>query len=102
MIGRIISGIGGLITIIASLTSIVTREPLINHLVKILAVSGDAVIGLGIIGLIGSIVTFYGVYKNDWKLMIEGGIVGLFAPCVLSILSIIGGLIEGRNKVVTK
>ncbi|BFH73022.1 hypothetical protein SJAV_09660 [Sulfurisphaera javensis] len=103
MIGRIISSIGGLITLIASITSIATKEPLIDHFIKIIAIYGNSVIALGIIGLIGALVTFYGVYKNDWRVMIGGGIAGLFAPCVFSILSIIGGVIEiNRQKVASK
>ncbi|ACP38950.1 conserved hypothetical protein [Sulfolobus islandicus Y.G.57.14] len=102
MIGRTLSGIGGIIVLIASLVSITTREPLIDHLIKILLITGDAVIGLGIIGLIGSLTTLYGVYKNNWKYMVSGGILGLFAPCILSILSIIGGVLEIKGQKVSK
>ncbi|QGA55242.1 hypothetical protein GFS03_11975 [Sulfolobus sp. E5-1-F] len=102
MIGRILSGIGGIIALIASLVSIITREPLIDHLIRILLITGDAVIGLGIIGLIGSLTTIYGVYKNNWKYMVSGGIVGLFAPCILSILSIIGGILEIKGQKISK
>lgn len=94
--------IGGIIVLIASLVSITTREPLIDHLIKILLITGDAVIGLGIIGLIGSLTTLYGVYKNNWKYMVSGGILGLFAPCILSILSIIGGVLEIKGQKVSK
>ncbi|QGA68031.1 hypothetical protein [Sulfolobus sp. E11-6] len=102
MIGRILSGIGGIIALIASLVSIITREPLIDHLIRILLITGDAVIGLGIIGFIGSLTTIYGVYKNNWKYMVSGGIVGLFAPCILSILSIIGGILEIKGQKISK
>ncbi|MCH4815514.1 MAG: hypothetical protein QXY87_07290 [Saccharolobus sp.] len=102
MIGRILSGIGGIIALIASLVSVTTREPLIDHLVKILLITGDAVVGMGIIGLIGSLATIYGVYKNNWKYMVSGGILGLFAPCILSILSIIGGVLEIKGQKVSK
>ncbi|ACP36357.1 conserved hypothetical protein [Sulfolobus islandicus L.S.2.15] len=102
MIGRTLSGIGGIIVLIASLVSITTREPLIDHLIKILLITGDAVIGLGIIGLIGSLTTLYGVYKNNWKYMVSGGILGLFAPCILSILSIIGGVLEIKGQKISK
>ncbi|WP_016730997.1 hypothetical protein [Saccharolobus islandicus] len=102
MIGRTLSGIGGIIVLIASLVSITTREPLIDHLIKILLITGDALIGLGIIGLIGSLTTLYGVYKNNWKYMVSGGILGLFAPCILSILSIIGGVLEIKGQKVSK
>ncbi|WP_338599195.1 hypothetical protein V6M85_09460 [Sulfolobus tengchongensis] len=102
MIGRILAGIGGIITLIASFISIITREPLIDHLVKILLITGDVVIGLGIVGLIGSLTTLYGVYKSDWKYMISGSILGLFAPCILSILGIIGGALEVRKQKISK
>ncbi|BDB99104.1 hypothetical protein [Saccharolobus caldissimus] len=102
MIGRILAGIGGIIVLIASFVSILTREPLITHLTGIRLISGEILIGLGIIGLIGSLATLYGVYKNSWKYMISGGIVGLFAPCFLSVLSIIGGALEARRQKVSK
>jgi len=56
MIGRILAGIGGIITLIASVTSIATKEPLIYHLAKVLFITGDVVLGLGIIGVrVGSL-----------------------------------------------
>lgn len=102
MIRRILTGIGGIITLIASVTSIATKEPLIYHLAKVLFITGDVVLGLGIIGFIGSLVTFYGVYKANWKYMISGGVLGLFAPCILSVLSIIGGVLEAKGQKISK
>ncbi len=84
--------IGSILAIVAGLTSIVAGKPLITVLTGITLISGDILPYLGVIGIIGGLVGLYGFKKKDKKTAFVGGVFGLFSPCGLSILTIIGAL----------
>ena len=89
--------IGALFAIIAGLSSIVIGKPLITLLTGIVIVSGNILPYLGLIGIIGGLIAFYGLKKNDKLIVFVGGVLGLISPCGLSILAIIGSLMMPKH-----
>jgi|BEDMetMinimDraft_2_1075160.scaffolds.fasta_scaffold01485_6 hypothetical protein len=94
MIGRILSGIGGVVAVVAGILSATTREPLLTHLTGLRLLGGAILIPLGVIGLIGGLVNLYGVYRGKPWFMIGGGLVGTLAPSFVSLLGVLGGGLE--------
>ena len=92
--------VGGVAAILGGLSSIVYKTPLIQKVLNISLpafFSGEILLVLGAVGLLGGLVALYGGYKKDWKLSIIGGAVGLLSPCILSLLAIVGGILM-RNE----
>ncbi len=100
MMGRVLSVIGGVITLIAGLVDLITRHPLDHYLYDLNVVSGSVMVYLGIIGVVAGLMTLYGAFKNDREFVIAGGALGLLTPTEFSLLSLIGGLsMKGKQAV---
>ncbi len=92
MVARILAYLGGLFAIVSGLVSAATQKPMIYYIAGTAPLSGSPLIATGIIAVIGGLLVFYGTSKNNPGQVIIGGILGLIAPCILSILAVIGGL----------
>ncbi|BAA80626.1 hypothetical protein APE_1626 [Aeropyrum pernix K1] len=94
---KILAYLGGIFAIIAGLVSLATAVPLGSHLLEAAGVieepiiSGSIVRLLGVVGIIGGVAAAYFAREENGQYVIAGGVLGLLAPCVLSILAIIGG-----------
>lgn len=97
-LGQWLGYTGGLLAIIAGLVSILTQRPLITHLTGITLIEGSVLIITGLIALIGGLIAIYFSYRRIGLYVIIGGILGLLAPCVLSVIAIIGGYLMLREK----
>ena len=100
---RILAYIGGMAAIVGGLTSIVAKKPLISILlglagVNFVPIEGGILLVLGFIGLIGGIAAIYFATRGDGAKAMIGGVLGLLAPCGLSILAIIGGYLMSRQQ----
>jgi len=91
VIGKTLALIGGLLAVVAGIVSMSTKTPLIAHLTGIELVSGSILLPLGALGVVGGLLALYGgLYGKPTYTMI-GGLVGLLAPCGLSLLAVVGG-----------
>ncbi len=97
MWGRLLGVVGGLLAFIAGIVSIATRVPLVTHLTGAELLSGDVLIFLGAIGVVGGLLAVYGGLQLKAPHTIAGGVLGLLAPCGLSVLAIIGGALLLRS-----
>jgi uncharacterized membrane protein len=101
MIERVLETIGGVVTIIAGLVDIVLRHPLDYYLYKFNALSGSVLVYLGILGIIAGLMILYGGFKDKRDFLIGGSAIGLATPTEFAILSLIGGLIHEKEKVIS-
>ncbi len=92
-LSRIFVFIGGILSIVGGLCSIFLGTTLIQIVTGWNVVSGTILPYLGFLGIIGGLFALYGMVKNENTTVILGGILGLFSPSFLSVLSIIGGLL---------
>lgn len=99
MIERVLETIGGVVTLIAGLVDIVLRHPLDYYLYKFNALSGSVLVYLGILGIIAGLMILYGGFKDKRDFVIAGSAIGLATPTEFAILSLIGGLIQEKEKV---
>lgn len=97
-IGRYLGYAGGILAIVAGIVSIATRKPLASYIFGLTLVEGNVLIIMGLIGLLGGLVAIYYSYRGNGLYVIIGGILGLLAPCALSILAVIGGYLMLRSK----
>jgi len=94
---KILGIIGGIFALVAGVVSIATGVPLATKLFGLNLVEGGIVKGMGIIGLIGGLLSLYSSSAGKASLLLLGGILGLLAPCGLSILAVIGGVLGMRS-----
>jgi len=97
-VGRYLGYIGGVLAVIAGLVSAITQKPLATHLFGISLVEGSLLIATGVIAIIGGLLAIYFSYKGNGLYVVVGGVLGLIAPCILSILAVIGGLLMMREQ----
>jgi hypothetical protein len=90
--------IGAVFAVIAGLTSITTGKPLITLLTGFTVIAADITPYLGLIGFIGGLTALYGFKIKSKETVFVGGVLGLIAPCALSILTVIGGLMLESSK----
>ncbi|MCE4622327.1 MAG: hypothetical protein F7B19_03325 [Desulfurococcales archaeon] len=91
--------IGGLFALISGLYSITAGKAVISTLTNgaiFGGTTGTTLRIMGVIGVIGGIITLAGGSRKARNLALIGGILGLIAPCGLSILAIIGALLLER------
>jgi len=96
-VGVYLGYIGGALATIAGAVSVITQKPLITHLTGITLVEGSILLLTGIIAIIGGLIALYFSYRNVGLYVIVGGVLGLIAPCALSILAVIGGYLILRE-----
>lgn len=96
-VGRYLGYIGGILAVIAGIVSIATRKPLASHLFGLTLIEGNILIITGLVALIGGLIALYYSYRGNGLYVIIGGILGLVAPCALSVLAIIGGYLMLRS-----
>ena len=99
VVEKVLTTIGGVLTTIAGIVDIVTRNPLPHYIYGLNIISGTIMIYLGILGIVAGLMTLYGEYKNDRDFVIAGGALGLATPTEFSLLSLIGGLLMQKEKV---
>lgn len=88
--------IGGIFALLSGLYSIVAGKALISTLTNgaiFGGTTGSTLRITGVIGLIGGIIALTGASRRERNMALVGGILGLIAPCGLSILAIIGALL---------
>lgn len=90
---KILVAVGGVLALLAGLVSLATGTPLAEMIFGVTLVSGSIVRILGVIGVIGGLVALNGFRTGDAKQGLIGGVLGLLAPCGLSILAVIGGIL---------
>ncbi|MEB3861550.1 MAG: hypothetical protein GSR84_04930 [Desulfurococcales archaeon] len=90
---EILVAIGGLLALLAGLASMATGAPLAQTLFGVTLVEGTTVRVMGVIGLVGGLTSLYSLRDGNPKLGLVGGVLGLLAPCGLSILAVIGGVV---------
>ncbi len=90
---KVLVAIGGLLALLAGLASIATGTPLAQTLFGVTLVEGSIVRVMGVIGLVGGLTSLYSLRDGNPKLGLVGGVLGLLAPCGLSILAVIGGVL---------
>ncbi|MCE4601877.1 MAG: hypothetical protein F7B18_01700 [Desulfurococcales archaeon] len=88
---RILVAIGGILALLAGLTSLATGTPLAEMLFGLNLVEGTIVRVMGIIGIVGGLIALYAVQGSNPRLGLVGGVLGLLAPCGLAILAVVGG-----------
>ncbi|NOZ31259.1 MAG: hypothetical protein GXO68_04860 [Crenarchaeota archaeon] len=91
--------IGGLFALLSGLYSITAGKALVSTLTNgaiFGETTGTTLRIMGVIGLIGGIIALAGASRKERNLALIGGILGLIAPCGLSILAIIGALLFER------
>jgi hypothetical protein len=96
-VGTYLGYIGGALAVVAGTVSTVTLKPLITHLTGISFIEGSILVWLGHLGIIGGLVALYFAYKGNGLYTMIGGLLGLTAPCGLSILAVIGGYLMQRE-----
>jgi hypothetical protein len=96
-VGTYLGYIGGALAVVAGTVSTVTLKPLITHLTGISLIEGNILVWLGHLGIIGGLVALYFAYKGNGLYTMIGGLLGLTAPCGLSILAVIGGYLMQRE-----
>lgn len=97
---RVLVAIGSLAAVIAGLHSIITGEPVIAALTGgafLGGLRGGVVEAMGVVGVLGGALALYSTYSGSWRGAVAGGILGLAAPCGLSLLAIIGGVLMRRS-----
>ncbi|MQL56299.1 hypothetical protein [Acidianus ambivalens] len=99
VVEKVLATIGGILTLIAGIVDIATRNPLAHYIYGLNIISGSVMIYLGILGIVAGLMTLYGEYKNDRDFVIAGGALGLATPTEFSLLSLIGGLLMQKEKV---
>ncbi|MCE4603998.1 MAG: hypothetical protein F7B20_03410 [Aeropyrum sp.] len=101
---QILGYVGGVFAIIAGLVSLATATPLGAILMGLIGVAeepfiqGTIVRVLGVIGIAGGAFAVYSASRMDGKGTLIGGVVGLLAPCILSVLAIAGGYLMLKEK----
>ena len=96
-VGSYLGYIGGVLAVVSGAVSVITQKPLITHLTGISLIEGGILLVTGVIAIIGGLIAIYYSYRGNGLYVIVGGILGLIAPCVLSILAIIGGYLMLRE-----
>jgi len=90
-VGSYLGYIGGALAVVSGAVSAITQKPLITHLTGISLIEGSILLVTGLIAIIGGLIAIYFSYRSIGLYVIVGGILGLIAPCALSVLAIIGG-----------
>ncbi len=96
-VGAYLGYIGGALAVVAGAVSHITQKPLITHLTGISLIEGSILVWTGVIAIIGGLMALYFSYKGNGLYTIIGGVLGLTAPCGLSILAVIGGYLMQRE-----
>lgn len=99
-IAVILIAIGGLFAIVSGVYSITAEKALISTLTQgafFGGVTGSLIRGMGIVGFIGGVISLIGVSRRERAVALLGGIIGLIAPCGLSLLAVIGALLLGEK-----
>ncbi len=97
-IGAYLGYVGGILAVISGIVSVVTRKPLATHLFGLALIEGNVLLVTGAIAIIGGLIALYYSYRGRGLYVVIGGILGLLAPCVLSVLAIIGGYLMLREE----
>jgi glycerol-3-phosphate acyltransferase PlsY len=96
-IGTYLGYIGGALAVVSGTVSHSTQKPLIAYLTGISPIEGSILVWTGVIAMIGGLMALYFSYKGNGLYTIVGGILGLTAPCGLSVLAAIGGYLMLRE-----
>ena len=94
---RLLVVIGGLAAAVSGFASIATGTPLGERLLGINLVEGSIVRVMGAVGVFGGVLSLYSAARGNARLGLLGGLLGLLAPCALSLLAVAGGLIGSRG-----
>jgi|GEM_PF-3847298 len=102
-VGQALVVIGGLGALINAILEFATTKTLLETLGAFtLALEATYYYVLGVIGLIGALVAFYGAYKKDRNLSVVGGVLGIISICVIPVLAIIGGFLYSKSEETSK
>ncbi len=97
MVAKALAYLGGVFAVLSGLISALTQKPTIYYITGAEPLAGSILIVTGIIAIIGGLLVFYGASRNSYPQVILGGVLGLIAPCILSVLAIIGGFLMARQ-----
>lgn len=93
-VGQVLVAIGGLGALVNAILEFAYNKTTLETLGAFtLAFEPTYYYVLGVIGLIGALVAFYGAYKKDRNLSIVGGVLGIISICVIPVLAVIGGFL---------
>ena len=90
-VGLYLGYLGGALAVVSGAVSHSFQKPLITYLTGISLIEGYILVFAGLIAMIGGLMALYYSYKGNGQYVIVGGVLGLTAPCALSVLAIIGG-----------